>query len=427
MELSTKDIALKYPLNVALDIQNLIDKIDENKGGTLIFSKGLYKLSTIRLCSNLTIILEAGANIILNDDLESFKKSDTKLNILTDYTYKNCDYNGLPQMFFIYAKDIENLTIKGYGLIDGSEDIFYGKISKWHIDGFFYPRIPLCYFENVKNLNLSDFSIKRSAFWTIHIVGCNNVNIKNLTIDNNLRLANCDGLDIDSSKNVYIDSCFIAGADDSIVIKTTEYASKKYGESKDIFVKNSKLCSTSAAIKLGSESCDNFSNIHFEDIEIFNSNRGISIQQRDKGNISDIYFKNINISTRLFSPLYWWGKGEAISITSLNRVNKNKLGTIKNIYFENIKANCENGIVLYSKDKIIKDIYFNNINLTLEKKTDYKPLIDTRPGESSDILDLGLYYIYMFNFICNFSNMVYTSKKKIKEKFYLKNSTMKEE
>ena len=175
----------------------------------------------------------------------------------------------IAQVFLLKLNlDINKFKLTGEGTIDGSEELFYGKVTEYHIEGAYYPRIPLIYIENGKNIEIKDVTLTRSAFWTLHLVGCQNVSIDNIKIKNSPIFTNCDGIDPDHCKNVSISNCDIYCADDCIVLKTTE-AFKKYGESSNISVRNCKLKSTSAAIKIGTESVSSFKNISFENIDIY--------------------------------------------------------------------------------------------------------------------------------------------------------------
>ena len=373
--------------NDTLAINEAIAYTHNNGGGMVIVPKDhKFIVGYIRLLSNVTLVIEKNAIIKATSNLNEFyninDQRDTKINVPT---WENCWYNGKPSMFFIFANDEENVGITGEGIIDGNEQIFYGNVTKWHIEGSFYPRVPLVYLENCKNVNISNVLLQNSAFWTLHLVGCNGVFIRNITINNNLRMTNSDGIDPDHCQNVLIENCNISAADDCIVLKTTE-ANKRYGDTKNIVVKNCKLTSTSAAIKIGSESVSNFENIMFENIVIDKSNRGISIQLRDSGNASNIIFKNIKINTRRFSPIHWWGRAEAIAITAIRRDKNTKVGNVKNIKFEGINTNGENGILIYGENSNIQNIIFNDVYVNLERHTSWPTNdIDLRPSELGNI------------------------------------------
>ena len=399
-------------------INDAIKYCNQNGGGTIYFSANCtYRAGMIRLLDNVELYFESNAILKASDNILDFSE-DKNLNIqsISAPTFENCDYNGQPDKFFIYANNAKNIKISGCGIIDGNEEIFYGKVSKWHIDGFFYPRVPLIYFENCENVCISDITLQRSAFWTTHLVGCRNVIINNIKILNNLKLANCDGIDPDHCQNVVIKNCYIEAADDCIVFKTTSIG-KAYGECRDIEVSGCTLISTSAAIKFGTESVSDFKNIYIHDCNILKSNRGIAFMLRDEGSISNIRFENINIDTRRFSHIYWWGKGEPICITAVKRIKDGKLGNIKDIYFKNIKMDCESPIFIYGyDDSKISNIKFVDLKMNLINKTNYqKDIYDLRPCEEYQIVTMPMSIIKIFNANnIEFDNFSYSVDENIK-------------
>ncbi|MBQ9520112.1 MAG: hypothetical protein IJR67_01400 [Acholeplasmatales bacterium] len=353
-------------------------KIDD----TLVFSKNkVYESGTIFLKSNIKLKFEHNAVLKASSDINLFNISNNNINNLEVNTFINCDYDGNPKLYFIYGKNIENVEIIGKGIIDGNEEIFYGEIEESYIEGKFYPRMPLIYLENSKNLEFNNITLRNSAFWTLHLVGCEYVIVDGVKILNNRRMLNADGIDPDHSKNIVIKNCYIESADDCIVLKGTG-ANTKYGDVYNIHVSNCTLKSSSAAIKIGTETFAKFYDIHFDNIKIKDSNRGISFQLRDDGEIKDITFNNIDIESHMFDPKPFWGKGEAISISAVRRTRESKIGTISNISFNNINAKSEKGIFLYSNSDNIFDLSFNNININLVDVTKYdKRIYDLRPND----------------------------------------------
>ena len=227
------------------------------------------------------------------------------------------------------------------------------------------------------------------------MVGCQDVQIDGIRILNNLRLANCDGIDPDHCKNVRISNCHIECADDCIVFKNTAGA-LQYGPCENIVVTNCTLISTSAAIKFGTESEAPFRNISIQNCNISRSNRGISLQLRDCGCIENVTFFNINIGTRLFSREHWWGAAEPIAITALKRKEDTQIGYIRNIRFQNINCSGENGILIYGDESCnISDIHFEGISLELHKETDWPGKYhDLRPTCQKNTSTEGLYAVY---------------------------------
>lgn len=373
-------------------LQAAVDACHRNGGGRVLLEGGhTYRCGTLVLKSCVELHLEMGAVLKASDHLEDFNllgKGAVSTARVTTPTYTNCDYSGGPTLFFLYAKDCEYVSITGFGKIDGNQEIFYGTVTPWHIDGSFYPRVPLLFLEHVEHLTLHQITLTGSGFWTTHLVGCEDVLIDGIRILNDLRLANCDGIDPDHCKNVRIANCHIESADDCIVFKNTENA-MKYGPCENILVSNCTLTSTSAAIKFGTESQALFRNISVQNCVISRTNRGISLQLRDCGSMENITFSNINIDTRQFSPDHWWGKAEPIAITAVKRREDTRIGHIKNITFENINCVGENGILLYGEpEKNISDILFRNITVRLEKRTHWqKGIRDLRPCIGSGLTE----------------------------------------
>lgn len=388
--------------NDAAAIQAAIDACSSAGGGRVLIPGGkIYRSGTIVLKSYVELHLETGAILKGSDHLEDYNLFNTDLSILSGQstaqtpTYEKCDYTGSPVLFFLYAKDCEYVSITGFGTIDGNEEIFYGQVTPWHIDGSFYPRVPLLFLENILHLSILHVTLTGSAFWTTHMIGCNDVLIDGIRILNNLRLANCDGIDPDHCKNVRIVNCHIECADDCIVFKNTANAIQ-YGPCENIVVSNCTLTSTSAAIKFGTESESLFRNILIQNCNISRTNRGISLQLRDCGSIENVTFSNLNIETRLFSKNHWWGKAEPIAITALKRNSDTAIGHIHNIRFQNINCSGENGILIYGDPSVnIQDVRFESVTVSLHKKSDWeKGTIDLRPCEENGISQDSLHCLY---------------------------------
>lgn len=375
--------------NDRVAIQAAVDACHAAGGGRVVLSGGkTYISGYILLKSSVEFHLETGCVLKGIDDIGEYYPLANGGVIHAHESglpsYLNSEYAGRPFHAFIYALSAENVVISGHGTIDGNESMFYGTDAHYHIEGSYYPRIPLVLLEDIKHLTVKEVTLANCAFWTLHMVGCNDVLVDGIRILNNLRMANSDGIDPDHCKNVRIANCHVECGDDAIVLKNSaDY--KKYGPTENIVITNCTLISTSAAIKFGTEGEDDFRNILVDNCCISDSNRGISLQIRDCGNVENVVFSNINITTRRFS-YQWWGRAEAICLTSLDRKAGVKHGKIKNVFFRNINCLGENGIVVYgTEDNPIEDITFENINVTFEKRSKWEiDGYDIRPCELDD-------------------------------------------
>lgn len=360
----------------------------------------VFKSGSIELKSNVEFYLETGAVLKASDELDDYAATDTLSDepAETEHnkvpSYVNCEYDGKPRRYFIYAKDAEHVQVTGFGKIDGSEEIFHGQEGRYHIEGIFYPRIPMFLLEKVHHLTIREVTMMNCGFWTLHMAGCEDVWVDGIRILNSLKMANSDGIDPDHCRKVRITNCHIECADDCIVLKNTK-GYEAYGPCENILISGCTLVSTSAAIKFGTESESAFRNVIIENCLISRTNRGIALQLRDKGSIENVMVSNIHIETRRFSQ-EWWGRAEPVSITAIDRKKGVSAGHIKNVCFQNVFCEGENGIFLWAGDgKTIENIRFENVTVKLKKKSKWlSDSYDIRPSEGEGIVSGGIYGFY---------------------------------
>lgn len=379
-------------------IQKAVDTCFAAGGGKVVLPGGkIYKSGSVVLKSNVEFCVESGAILKASDnpadyqELEREEAGEEKEHIPS---YINCEYDGRPYHYFLYARGGENIRITGFGTIDGAEEIYHGREIQYHIEGSYYPRIPMILIEEVNHLTVRDITLTNCGFWTLHMAGCKDVLVDGIRILNSLKMANCDGIDPDHCQDVRIVNCHVECADDCIVLKNTK-GYEHYGPCKNILISGCTLISTSSAIKFGTESESDFENVVIQNCCISRTNRGISIQLRDKGNIRNVLISDINIETRRFSD-QWWGRAEPIYITVLNRKAGVCAGQIKNIKLRNINCNGENGIFISgSEGHVIKDVFLENIQVTLDKTSKWPcDSYDIRPCEGDGIIPSKLYGLY---------------------------------
>ncbi len=363
----------------ALALQKAIDTCSKAGGGRVLLPQGTYYSSSLILKPHVNLHLEKGALLKASSDLQSYfkpnedKKDDGVNRVGTPVTLK-------PSYVFIYAKDADEISISGEGVIDGNCYAFVKRVSPYYVTGDFYPRPTLIYVEHCKHITFKDVILQNSPFWTLHPAGCDDVLIQNLRILNPLNVANSDGIDPDHSSNVRILGCHVTCADDCICLKSSR-GNMEYGPTENVVIADCTLISTSAALKIGTEGTGDFKNVLVHDCVISASNRGISIQIRDGGNVSNVRFHDLIIETRRFADC-WWGTAEPISITSFNRDENTQSGSIENVELRDIYCDSENGVFIDGSENFkIKDLSLKNIKVKLHAKSKWpRGLYDLRPG-----------------------------------------------
>lgn len=363
--------------NNSVAIQLAIDACHQCGGGRVVVpAGGTFRAGSLHLRSGVELHLQHGAHLQASPEP-------------ADYQQRSIagEYGGNSGAFFLLAEDAENVALSGTGTLDGNADAFLD--GWWTDDGpyirkprDFRPRLIGCY--GCRNLSIRNLTIRNAPQWSCHLTGCQNVLISGISILNGLDVPNCDGIDPDHCQDVRISDCHIEAGDDCIVIKNTrEHAG--YGPTRNITITNCTLVSTSAAIKIGTESVSNFQDIVVSNCTISRSHRGFAIQLRDEGNVERVLVANCTIETRQFHPK-WWGNAEAIYLTAVPRHDNQPVGAIRDVRFSNILFRGENGVYLHgSPHSPLRNISFLQVHGTLCKTSRFPVRFhDLRPAHSAE-------------------------------------------
>jgi polygalacturonase len=375
--------------NDTVAVQKAVDTCAANGGGQVVLPGGrIFLTGAITLGSGVDFHLARGAVL----------KGSPRWQ----------DYGTAGALLF--AKDATNLTISGDGVLDGNDHAVWqsladetagGDVNKpgWWPQSFcgvwwpfgrgaddksLVPGRPMqIILIGCKQVRLRDITIRNAPSWTVHPTGCEDLVIDSISILNDWNVANNDGIDLDHCRNVRVANCHIDTADDGIVLKNTPNFAG-YGRSENITVTGCTIASRSCALKLDEAyAVPGIRNVVFDACVIFRSNRGLCIQSRDQGDIENILFSNMTIETQL-QPSKWWGAGEPIHVSHLQRHTDTKLGHVRQIRFSNILCKGETGIYIRGcAAQPIEDLVFDNVRVEVGKTTDV-------PGGFYDDRPLGM-------------------------------------
>jgi len=258
--------------NDATAIQATIDACSAAGGGTVLVPAGVTFLAgSFALRGGIEFRVERGARILASPRKEDY----------TGYAVPN-DPNGVEgeKRVWISAFEAHDLAITGGGVIEGNAKAFM-TAELPHIYRGTAWRPHMLVLVGCHRLDIREVCLRDAGNWTLHLSGCRDVLIDGIRILNDLKVPNCDGIDLDHCQDVRVANCHIAAGDDCIVLKNlAPYA--RYGPCRNITITNCTLISTSAAVKIGSESCDDFSAITVSNCAIHGSSRGLAIQLRDE-------------------------------------------------------------------------------------------------------------------------------------------------
>ncbi|MBQ3630485.1 MAG: glycoside hydrolase family 28 protein [Prevotella sp.] len=388
----------------ATALQAAIDKCTREGGGRVLLPRNhTFLCGPVELKSNVELHLEPTSTLLCNPDESIYKLSAFGAN----------EGEG---MLWLYANEAHNLSITGRGTIDGNGIKFMGmELSDSYelkplANQAFDPRPHVLTLIGCRNVLVRDVTIREGAYWTVHLIGCDGATIDGISLLNNLKIRNGDGIDIDHSKNIRIANCNITSGDDCICLKNRREW-QRYGSCHDIVVTNCVMASRSCAIKIGSENMDSIYNVMVTGCVIRNSNRGLGIQNRDEGTVTDVMFSNILMDLKLWSDV-WWGKAEPIYVTSYPRADGNHkdanwrfpkgqtqgaCGEVARIAFNNIQATSENGCFIGGDTQTkVHDITLSNVTLNLRRRTQYaNGIYDKRPCRDEAFVTGRVYGVYI--------------------------------
>jgi hypothetical protein len=142
-----------------------------------------------------------------------------------------------------------------------------------------------------ENVTVRDLTLTRAPAYSLRFYRCTGVRAENVTVRNDPRSPNTDGIQIRDTSNAFIRGADIDTGDDAIVVKSYDRMVE------NLIVTDSILVSDDAAIKFGTAGHVGVRNARFSDITIRNSRYGVALFQMDGGAYLDNHFSNISIET----------------------------------------------------------------------------------------------------------------------------------
>lgn len=313
-------------LNTML-INHTVDRLSQAGGGTLFFPAGTYLTGAIRLKSNITLELEAGATLLFSDNFDDY------------LPFMEVRHEGVMMKSFsplISAIDAENITIKGEGTLDGQGKAWWTEFFRIYVDlekngmrelnkyqplwerendvealyaetnedwhgtlkrRFFRP--PFIQPVRCRRVRIEGVKIINSPFWTVNPEFCDNVVVTGVTI-HNVPSPNTDGINPESCRNVHISDCHISVGDDCITLKSGRDAqARRLGvPCENITITNCTMLSGHGGVVIGSEMSGSVRKVTISNCVFDGTDRGIRIKStRGRGGVvEDIRVSNIIMS-----------------------------------------------------------------------------------------------------------------------------------
>ena len=345
-------------------LQQAIDACSEAGGGRVVVPAGHYKIGTIVLKSNVHLYLEQGATLYGSTDLKDYRP------MKSDYVSLRTKTNTIQ---LIYADKVKNVTIDGYGTIDGRGRAF--KKHSWNDEGITRPH--LLRFIQSEDITVKGITLKNSGCWMQHYLACDRILIDGIKVFNRNNYNN-DALDLDGCHDVIVTNMIADSDDDGITLKST---SPRLCE--NIRISDCVVSSHCNAVKLGTETNGGFRNINISGIVVKPSSdqqekffgqwigsSAISLEIVDGGVLENVNVSDVTIEgteSPIFVRLGNRGRGYLSDGKDMEKiVPVDHVGRIKGIHLDNVQIRhagsmgCSiTGLPGYP----VEDVWLSNITL----------------------------------------------------------------
>ena len=256
------------------------------KGGTLYVPPGRYLTGTVVLKSDMTLYLAGGA--VLQGSSNP-----------ADYPLEEGSWHWATQQF-IRISDAKNVAVRGHGTIDANGAVVRALQCGPH----------LLVARGCRNLLVEGIMVRDPAAWCLNLVDCHDATIRNVKGIDHRSVLNGDGYDVCSGSDILIEDAFHYTSDDAAVVKSC-----KDRPVDRVMIRGCVFLSKKSALKIGTESEADISHVTFENNDVVEADRGMTLACEDGHVIRDTKFINNRFETsypdarKRLIDFYTWNRG----------------------------------------------------------------------------------------------------------------------
>ena len=369
-------------------IQKAIDTCSQNGGGTVVVPKGTFICGSLFLKPGTEIFLKKDATLKASENIDDFK---VIVNLWAGY-----DKEGPAALInagTYEEKGFKGVKIYGEGTLDGSglkwwKEFWEYKEKDDKPDTFYnYPKlISVC---NSSDILIEGLRLINSPFWNIQILYSDKIVCRDLYIfapNAPVRAPSSDGIDIDSSKDVLIERCYISVEDDCISLKSGRNLKGLLANrpTENVIIRNCRFGAGHGVIDCGSEVSGSIRNVHAyncivdglgdndEKVGYYNPVVRFKTAPGRGGVIENLVYENFHIKNvaRLISCEIPFGKDEHWKEKYKDKGVPEEKGytKIRNVQIRNFTGECKNpGTIKGFEDITFENVVIENINIKATK------------------------------------------------------------
>lgn len=323
-------------------IQRAID-LAATGGGIVVVPRGRYRCFTLRLASDVTLVLEQGATIVAADPATDGGRyalpEHRGEQLYQDFGHSHW-HNSL-----IVGDGVRRVAILGPGAIDGAGLTRDGPGARWRkqagerplsmrqmtpeqiaalepdaarMNGLGNKAIALV---NAQDVRIEGLRIVKGGHFAILATGCRDLILRNLTIDTDR-----DGIDLDCVSRVLVERCRVNSPNDDAIVLKSSFALGRAIPTEDVTIRDCDVSGydlgtlidgtrgrtqqlapdrdrVTGRIKLGTESNGGYRRIRIERCRFIRS-RGLALETVDGGVMEDVTVRDLVMEGVTTAPLF---------------------------------------------------------------------------------------------------------------------------
>jgi polygalacturonase len=343
-------------------VNNAIEAAAAVGGGVVLFPAGSYLCFSIRLKSQVHLLLEQGSAIIAADSPKPGEVTgynggtyDAAEPVTAWDAYQDYGHNHWHNSL-LWGEDLHDFSITGPGLIWGRGLSFGLENASRGGYPFYIAEQPgvgnkAIALKNCRNVILRDFSVLKGGHFALLLTGVDNLTVDNLKIDTDR-----DGIDLDCCQNVRVSNCTVNSPWDDGICPKSSYALGYARPTKNLTISNclvtgcyqlgsvldgsyKKLTNErgvprTGRIKCGTESNGGFMNITISNC-VFEGCQGFALETVDGALMEDIAITNITMREINTGPIFM-----RLGARLRGPKESTKAGTMRRILISNLT--CQN-------------------------------------------------------------------------------------